>query len=94
MNVSHDRKLLIAIGRSRMAKSWQNKEFLWSELVEKLSHTTRTHESTAEFKHLPKSERDNIKDIGGFVGGYLKNGHRNNASVVNQIGRASCRERV
>ena len=33
---------------------------------------------------MPKGERDTIKDVGGFVGGYLKNGKRNNASVVNR----------
>lgn len=31
MQVTHDKKLLIAIGRSRKAAQWQNKEMLWSE---------------------------------------------------------------
>ena len=47
MNVTHDQKLLIAIGRSRRATQWQNKEFLWSEFLDKLATTTRTRE-TAE----------------------------------------------
>ena len=67
MIVTEDRKLLIAVGRSRKAVSWQNKEYLWSELLDKLASTTRTRETVAEFAHLPKSERDTIKDIGGFV---------------------------
>ena len=33
---------------------------------------------------MGKAERDNVKDIGGFVGGYLKNGRRSSASVVNR----------
>lgn len=84
MNVTHDGKLLIAVGRSRKSTQWQNKEFNWSELLDKLSQTTRTRETAAEYAALPKGERDNIKDVGGFVGGYLKNGKRNNASVVNR----------
>ena len=84
MKVTEDRKLLIAVGRSRKAVSWQNKEYRWSELLDKLSSTTRTRETVAEFARLPKAERDTIKDIGGFVGGYLKNGKRNNASIVNR----------
>lgn len=84
MQVTQDRKLLIAIGRSRKATLWQNKEILWSELLDKLATTTRTRESAAEYARLPKAERDEIKDIGGFVGGYLKNGKRNNSSVVNR----------
>ena len=84
MNVTHDGKLLIAVGRSRQSTQWQNKEFNWSELLDKLAQTTRTRETAAEYAALPKGERDNIKDVGGFVGGYLKNGKRNNASVVNR----------
>ena len=48
MKVTHDMKLLVAVGKSRMAKHWQNKELLWSELLEKLSTTTRTRETVAE----------------------------------------------
>ena len=84
MNVTHDGKLLIAVGRSRKASQWQNKEMLWSEFLDKLATTTRTRETVAEYAALPKGERDTIKDVGGFVGGYLKSGKRNNASVVNR----------
>ena len=84
MNVTHDGKLLIAVGRSRKSTQWQNKELHWSELLDKLAQTTRTRETAAEYAALPKGERDTIKDVGGFVGGYLKNGRRSNASVVNR----------
>ena len=84
MQVNNDKKLLIAVGRSRKAAKWQNKEMLWSELLEKLSTTTRTRETVAEYAGMAKADRDAIKDVGGFVGGYLKNGKRNNASVVNR----------
>ena len=84
MQVKHDRKLLIAVGRSRKATQWQNKEMLWSEFLDKLSTTTRTRESVADYAAMSKANRDAIKDVGGFVGGYLKNGRRNNASVVNR----------
>lgn len=84
MNVNHDGKLLIAVGRSRKSAQWQNKELNWSELLDKFATTTRTRETAAEYAALPKGERDTIKDVGGFVGGYLKNGRRSNASVVNR----------
>ena len=84
MQVNNDKKLLIAVGRSRKAAKWQNKEMMWSELLEKLSTTTRTRETVAEYAGMAKADRDAIKDVGGFVGGYLKNGKRNNASVVNR----------
>ena len=84
MQLNYDEKLLIAIGRSRKASQWQNKEMLWSEFLDKLSTTTRTRESVADYAAMSKANRDAIKDVGGFVGGYLKNGKRNNASVVNR----------
>ena len=43
MQVKYDRKLLIAIGRSRKAAQWQNKELLWSEFLDKLARL-RLHE--------------------------------------------------
>ena len=84
MQVKHDRKLLIAIGRSRKASQWQNKEMMWSEFLDKLSTTTRTRETVTDYAAMSKADRDTVKDVGGFVGGYLKNGRRNNASVVNR----------
>ena len=84
MQLNYDQKLLVAFGRSRKAAHWQNKEIMWSELVKKLSTTTRTRESVSDYAALSKTEKDSIKDVGGFVGGYLKNGKRNNASVVNR----------
>ena len=84
MQVTHDKKLVIAFGRSRKTATWHNKEILWSEFLLKLSSTTRTRETVQEYAALPKPDRDAVKDVGGFVGGYLKNGKRNNASVVNR----------
>ena len=84
MQVTHDKKLLIAIGRSRKAAQWQNREMRWSECLDKLANTTRTRETVNDYAAMTKAERDNVKDVGGFVGGYLKNGRRSSASVVNR----------
>lgn len=84
MKVTHDKKLLIAFGRSRRTSIWKNKEILWSEFLDKLATTTRTRETVVEYAAMTKAERDTVKDVGGFVGGYLKNGRRSNASVVNR----------
>lgn len=78
----HDGVLTIATGRSRKELEWKNREMLWSELVKRLSETTRTHETCEEYKELSKTERDAIKDVGGFVGGTLKGGRRRADSVV------------
>lgn len=74
--LKHDSLLTIAVGRSRKEMNWKNKEMLWSELVEKLSKTTRTIETYDEYKKMSKSKKDEVKDVGGFVGGSLKSGRR------------------
>lgn len=78
----YDGTLTIAIGRSRKDTNWKNREITWSQLVQKLSETIRTAETVEEYKNMPKSQQDQIKDVGGFVGGMLKGGRRKASTVV------------
>ncbi|WWU63803.1 virulence-associated E family protein [Clostridium baratii] len=82
--IKYDGQIAIAIGKSKKETHWKNKTLMWSELVEKLSNTTRTPESTAEYKKMSKTEKDKVKDVGGFVGGTLKNGRRKAENVANR----------
>lgn len=54
---------------------------MWSELCEKLRTPSRSMETLAEYLTLPKSKQDELKDVGGFVGGTL-NGNRRKADAV------------
>ncbi|WP_422389188.1 VapE domain-containing protein [Clostridium baratii] len=82
--IKYDGQIAIAMGKSKKETHWKNKTLMWSELVEKLSNTTRTPESTAEYKKMSKTEKDKVKDVGGFVGGTLKNGRRKAENVANR----------
>lgn len=84
MKLTHDITLELATGRSRKETNWKNKEMLWSALVEKLSVTHRTAETLAEYNAAKKTRQDEIKDIGGFVGGYLSSGRRKSGNVVHR----------
>ncbi len=84
IKIKYDGSITLAIGKSRHEKHWKNKNILYSGLIEKLSNTTRTPETYAEYKKMSKSERDRIKDVGGFVGGSLKNGRRKAENVANR----------
>ncbi|MDD3400727.1 MAG: virulence-associated E family protein [Eubacteriales bacterium] len=77
-------KITIAVGSSRREMRWRNRELLWPELVWKLSQPTRTPETEQEYKSLAKAQRDEIKDVGGFVGGNLRSGRRKAESVVSR----------
>ena len=74
--LQYDGLVTIATGSSRRSTNWKNKEILWSELVDKLGKVTRTQETAVEYSRMSKDERDNAKDVGGFVGGTLKGGRR------------------
>ena len=74
--IKHDKTLDVALGNSRKTKTWKNKTITWSELLARLSKTTRTPESVAEFKAMSRNQQSDIKDVGGFVGGYCNNGSR------------------
>lgn len=76
MDVLHDKQLDIALGNSRKTKTWKNKPVLWSELLERMAKPTRTPETLAEYRAMTRDQQSDIKDVGGFVGGYCNNGSR------------------
>ena len=80
--IKYDKPIMLAVGGSRKEKHWRTKELLWSELVQKLQNPTRTPETALEYKSLPKARRDEIKDVGGFVGGVLKGGRRKGDAIA------------
>lgn len=82
VSVRYDGNITIATGKSRKEISWKNKETSWSSLLTKLSKTYTTRESLAEYAKMSKTKQDEIKDIGGFVGGSLKDGHRKAGNVL------------
>lgn len=76
-----DMQIQIARAPSRRSTTWKNFSLTWTELVERLKQVTRTGESMADYKAMAKTLRDDRKDIGGFVGGYLENGRRRKGAV-------------
>lgn len=65
--------LIISIGSSRHAKQWRAKKMTWDDLVKKISQSKITEETAAEYRRMTKDEKAEVKDVGGFVGGHIKN---------------------
>jgi predicted P-loop ATPase len=84
IKVQYDGVISIAEGRSRKETVWKNRSMNWSELLERLSKTRYTFETVEEYKKLSKDEQDAIKDVGGFVGGMLKDGKRRRDSTLSR----------
>ncbi len=78
---AYDGQIHIATGSSRTAAKWKNMAMKWSDFLQKISMTTMTRETVEEYKKLPKTQQDRIKDVGGFVGGWLKQGRRKAGSL-------------
>lgn len=77
-----DNKFVIAVGTSRKDTAWKNKPVTWPQLCERLSKSKEIKFSHAEYMNKDKTEQDNIKDIGGFVGAELiENGRRRKDNV-------------
>ena len=74
--IQHDKALDVATGNSRKTKTWKNKTMLWSDLLKRMEQVTRTSETMAEYKGMGREQQSDIKDVGGFVGGYCNNGNR------------------
>ena len=80
--LEYDANLSIAIGLSVASKVWKNTKIAWSALVQKLSEPVITAETYKQFMRATKDEQSKIKDVGGFVGGFLTNGRRDKSNVL------------
>jgi predicted P-loop ATPase len=80
--MQHDGTLNLAVGMSVGTKIWKNTKIKWSDLIARLKQAVVTNETYREFISATKDEQSNIKDVGGYVGGYLRNGRRKPEHVV------------
>lgn len=76
IKITHDKSLAISTAPNRKATTWKNQVFLWSVFLGKLQETTRTQETFFDFSKMSREEKGDVKDVGGFVGGVLKDNKR------------------
>ena len=84
LKLKHDGALTIATAGSRKSTSWKNQDILWGQLAKRLSITQRTAETQDEYISMSKAKKSEIKDVGGFVGGMLRNGRRKAESIISR----------
>lgn len=76
--------IVISTGRSRKTRHWQKETITYPELIKKVSEPVVTDETFSDFLKLSTEDQDNLKDVGGFVGGNLKNGRRTKSNVLDR----------
>ena len=74
-------KYSIATGKSRFERVWRNVSLTWDELRERLRTPVVTPETMADFRAMSREKQTAVKDVGGFVGGYLTGGKRSAGAV-------------
>jgi predicted P-loop ATPase len=82
LELKYDGLITIATGRSRREMHWSNRDMSWSRLVDRLSRTHRTAETQAEYLAADRTRQDEIKDVGGFVGGRVNGGRRKSENIT------------
>lgn len=76
-----DRQIRLSVTNTRYGP-WQVQTCALSEFYTRLSSPARSQECRAAYMALKKSEQDRLKDVGGFVGGALKDGVRRSGHVA------------
>ena len=67
--MENNRKMLISTAGTRKTKHWPRTEITWAEFTEKLRTPARSTETLEEYLSYAKVKQDELKDVGGFVGG-------------------------
>ena len=81
----HDYSVKISVCNRKTDKRYKNQEQTWGYLIERNRTPLRTTETAEEYPKMAKQRRDDAKDHGGFVGGWLEGGVRKNGSVVSRM---------
>ena len=63
--------MIISVGQSRKSTDWRPKEVDWAWLTEKFREPVRTLETMAQWAEMDRDQKAAIKDVGGFVGGFV-----------------------
>ena len=82
--MENNRDIVISTGNSRKSIDWKTEVMKWSDFVNKIKTPVRTDETLEEFLAMRKPEQDELKDVGGFVGGKLKEGKRRNVNILSR----------
>ena len=76
--------LTISVGRSRKETNWKQINLTWGQLVERLRNPQITDETVKEFSEMTHDQQQDIKDVGGYVGGIIEGGSRAADNVVSR----------
>lgn len=81
MELANDRQIIISIGASRKATQWTPTTTSIGDFYERFRNPLRGTETLVAYLAMSKAQQDQLKDVGGFVGGPLSGPRRKAANV-------------
>ena len=80
--VNRNRELMISTAPSKLSTIWTNTHTTLQDLTAAAYDPKTVNITHDEYEKLTKTEKDKVKDVGGFVGGHLKGGRRRKGHVL------------
>ena len=80
--MQYDKVIKIATAPVRTAKVWPLKEVNWSTFIGELRTPLIGTETLEQYTLLDKKAQDQLKDVGGFVGGVFRNNNRRGINLI------------
>lgn len=78
----NSQSIKVALCDRKTDRKYKNREMTWQALKDRNANPIRTSETIKEYPKFPRTQRDQLKDQGGFVGGWLREGIRKNGHVI------------
>lgn len=79
--MNYDKEIVISVAGSRKATEWKPQGMMWSGFITRVSQPVVSTETFQEYKAMRKAQQDNLKDVGGYVGGILARKRRKNGNL-------------
>lgn len=79
-----NREITISTAGSRKSKTWIIQKLMWSDFVERLKQPVRSQETLSEYMTYSKAKQDEVKDVGGYMAGALKDGRRKVGNILDR----------
>ncbi len=82
--MKNDKTIIISCAGTRREVVWRPQRMLWSEFIRKASQPVVSPETFQEYKAMSGGQQDDLKDVGGYVGGTLKDNRRRTGNVISR----------
>ena len=82
MALQFNKEIEISVAGNRKAAVWKPQRMMWSDFVNRCAQVVTSPETIQAYKAMRKAQQDELKDVGGYMGGTLVDGKRRKGHVA------------